>query len=197
MQKQLDAQYWDDRHKDKNTPWCLGEVSPPLKNYFDQLEDKSKSILIPGAGHHYEAQYLMDCGFTDVTICDISSSAIENIKSILGTPPAIKYLNRDFFAIEDKYDLIIEQTFFCAIDPALRERLLAKISQILKPNGKWVGILFASEFQKPGPPFGGSLMKYKELIGKYLSINNISMCYNSVLPRRGNELFMICQNIKC
>jgi len=197
MLKNLDAQYWNERHKNEDTPWCLRDVSPPLKAYFDQLENKSLSILIPGAGHHYEAQYLLDNGFTNVTICDVSSYALDNIKRILGEPQGLKYINEDFFLIEDKFDLIIEQTFFCAIDPTLRNKLIDKISNILSPGGKWVGVLFASEFPKAGPPFGGNLEEYKYLLSKYLSINKISMCYNSTPPRKGNELFMICQNIKC
>ncbi len=197
MPDHLNEQYWDERHKNENTPWCLNHVSPPLKAYFDQLEDKTQSILIPGAGHHFEAQYLLENGFMNVTLCDISAHAIDNIKKKLGEPRGLNYLNEDFFEIDSTYDLIIEQTFFCAIDPSLRERLVDKISKILNPNGKWAGILFATEFQKQGPPFGGSLLEYNYLFGKYLNIKNISMCYNSALPREGNELFIICQNLKC
>ena len=44
--------------------WDLGEVSPPIKSYIDTLEDKNIRILIPGCGNTYEAEYLLEQGFT-------------------------------------------------------------------------------------------------------------------------------------
>ena len=44
----LSENAWDHRYLKNAIGWDLGEVSPPLKNYFDQLEDKELKILIPG-----------------------------------------------------------------------------------------------------------------------------------------------------
>ena len=38
--------YWEDRYDANLTGWDMGKVSPPLKDYFDQLKDKSLKILI-------------------------------------------------------------------------------------------------------------------------------------------------------
>jgi len=43
-------QYWSQRYLNKNIGWDIGYPSTPLKTYFDQLEDTSIEILIPGAG---------------------------------------------------------------------------------------------------------------------------------------------------
>jgi methyl halide transferase len=50
-------QYWSERYEKSQTGWDVGNVSPALKDYFDQLTDKSISILIPGCGNAYEAEY--------------------------------------------------------------------------------------------------------------------------------------------
>ena len=44
----LDAEFWENRYRNQETGWDLGTVSPPLKAYIDQLEDKDVAILIPG-----------------------------------------------------------------------------------------------------------------------------------------------------
>ncbi|MBK8518230.1 MAG: methyltransferase domain-containing protein [Saprospiraceae bacterium] len=192
----LDRNYWDTRHRNEDTPWKLGEISPPLKNYFDQLTDKSIRILIPGAGHAFEAKYLAQTGFNNITICDISTIAIEILKNELTEFKTIKYLEGDFLEINGQFDLIVEQTFFCALDPSYREAYVEKMYQLLKEKGTLVGLLFGSYFDKPGPPFGGDIKEYNSLLSKKLHIHQLQMCYNSITQRQGNELFIICKKHK-
>ncbi len=54
---QLDEQYWSNRYQQGSTPWDIGEISTPIKEYIDQLEDKELRILIPGCGNAQEAGY--------------------------------------------------------------------------------------------------------------------------------------------
>ena len=56
----LDAEYWNNRYISHDFKWDLGEVSDPLKHYFDQLTDTNLHILIPGAGNAHEAEYLFN-----------------------------------------------------------------------------------------------------------------------------------------
>ena len=41
----LDEKFWNQRYLDKETGWDLGEISAPLKKYFDQLENKALKII--------------------------------------------------------------------------------------------------------------------------------------------------------
>ena len=52
--------YWDDKYADNKTGWDIGYISSPLKSYIDQIKNKEISILIPGAGNAYEAEYLFN-----------------------------------------------------------------------------------------------------------------------------------------
>lgn len=45
---ELNKEFWDSKYREKSFGWDLGEVSPPLKEYFNQLNDKNIAILIPG-----------------------------------------------------------------------------------------------------------------------------------------------------
>lgn len=186
----LDGDYWSNRYDTGTSFWDLGEVSPPLKNYIDQLTDKNTRILIPGCGNTYEADYLLKQGFTDVTVIDIAPVLVKRLKEKYKNNPPIKIILGDFFEHEAEYDLILEQTFFCAIDPALRKNYAAKMPQLLAPNGKLAGLLFNRGFEEQGPPFGGSPGEYQALFAKGFTFKTFEPCYNSFIKRKDSELFI-------
>ena len=186
----LDENYWSNRYDDGTAFWDLGEVSPPLKNYIDQLADKNLRILIPGCGNTYEADYLLKMGFTDVTVIDIAPALVAQLKEKYKDNLQIKIILGDFFKHEGEYDLILEQTFFCAIDPALRKDYVAKMPELLAPNGKLVGVLFNRQFEQQGPPFGGFKYQYEPMFEKDFKFNTFELCNNSFVKRQGTELFI-------
>jgi len=78
--KPLDQDYWDAQYKANTTGWDLGLVSPPIKAYIDTLKDKDIAILIPGCGNTYEAAYLLEQGFTNITVIDIAPTLVKIIE---------------------------------------------------------------------------------------------------------------------
>ncbi len=170
--------------------WDIGGISQPLRAYIDQLNDKNLSILIPGAGNAYEVEYLISNGFRNTYFLDFSSKAISNFKSRCPLFPENHIFCQDFFEHNRRYDLILEQTFFCALAPKLREKYVAKMHDLLKQKGKLVGILFNFPLSDSGPPFGGSKDIYEELFDPYFNIEVLENCYNSIKPRSGTELFI-------
>ncbi|MFN8353718.1 MAG: methyltransferase domain-containing protein [Spirosomataceae bacterium] len=190
----LDQQYWDNRYQASQTGWDIGYVSPPLKAYFDQLTDKHQPILIPGCGNAYEAMYLLQQGFTNLTLVDISPTLVDNLRSLLTTylSSGLRIECQDFFEHTGSYALIVEQTFFCALDPSYRSAYVQKMHQLLQPQGKLVGLLFDKAFEG-GPPFGGNKAEYEALFGPYFEMKTMAKAYNSIPPRAGAELFCIFQ----
>ena len=49
----LSSEYWNTRYVENDFGWDAGEITTPLKTYFDQLKDKSLKILIPVAVNSY------------------------------------------------------------------------------------------------------------------------------------------------
>ncbi|MDP3393704.1 methyltransferase domain-containing protein [Sediminibacterium sp.] len=190
MTEFLSAEYWNDRYLNNASHWDLGMVSPPLKSYIDQLTQKDLAILIPGAGNSYEAVYLMEQGFTNITVIDIAPAVIKALQLKYPNQNNIQFTETDFFIWKGQYDLILEQTFFCALDPELRKNYVKHMASLLKPKGKLVGLLFNREFEG-GPPFGGDLVSYHHLFESYFSFESIAACHNSVAPRANSELFFI------
>ncbi|HEY8398258.1 MAG TPA: methyltransferase domain-containing protein, partial [Flavihumibacter sp.] len=187
----VSANYWDDRYRNRETGWDIGYASPPLTHYIDQLTNRSIRILIPGCGNAYEAEYLLRNGFTNVTVIDIAHTLTAKLARELKpwNDRELRILTGDFFTLQGEFDLILEQTFFCALDPSLRENYAAKMAELLAPGGKLVGVLFDHPFEG-GPPFGGSKSEYGTIFANHFATLRLDPCYNSIAPRRGRELFI-------
>jgi methyl halide transferase len=186
----FDEEYWSGKYQQQLLGWDVGRITTPLKEYFDQLENKDLRILIPGCGNGHEVTYLHDHGFTNVTVVDISAEPFSELIKKCPNWDKTTFIVDDFFNIEGQYDLIIEQTFFCALDPQLRHKYVLKMYDLLAPRGKIVGVLFNVDFGRSNPPFGGNKKEYAEYFKNRFSFKVFEDCYNSIGPRMGDELFI-------
>jgi len=186
----FDEQYWTERYDAGKDGWDLGCISPPIKEYIDKLTNKDIKILIPGAGNSHEAEYIHNQGFTNLYVCDISNVPLDNLKDRVTTFPIDNLIHGNFFEIQDEFDLVLEQTFFCALNPLLRQDYIEQMSKIIKPKGSLIGLLFSMEFDREGPPFGGVINNYKAMFSKKFDIRVITPCTNSIESRMGSELFI-------
>jgi hypothetical protein len=188
----LDKEYWNSRYEQRETGWDMGTVSPPLKMYIDQIGDKRSAILIPGCGNAHEAEYLLQQGFTNVTLIDIAPSAVGEVKNRLSQflGNQLQVICGDFFDLDMCFDIILEQTFFCALDPEFREKYADKMHDLLNVDGKLAGVLFNRDFEG-GPPFGGNKTEYSSLFGRRFEIKCLENCYNSISSRAGSEVFFV------
>lgn len=189
----LSSEFWNQRYSDEKTGWDIGEISRPIREYFDQVPNKDAAILIPGCGNGHEAEYLFHQGFTNVTVLDFAELPLKHLKMRVPNYPDEHIMQGDFFTHHGQYDYIVEQTLFCAIDPSLRENYVEKIKELLNPGGRFVGVLFDRKFES-GPPFGGCKEEYMNYFTKYFSNVSIEPCYNSIEPRIGSEVFVIVRN---
>ncbi|MEZ4854064.1 methyltransferase domain-containing protein [Flavobacterium sp.] len=186
----LNKKFWENRYLNNETGWDVGTITTPLKEYIDQIENKNLKILIPGAGNGYEFDYLKQKGFLNVTVIDIAKHPLETLTK-RNPENGNQFIQTDFFDFEEHFDLILEQTFFCALAPNLRTNYVEKMYQLLTNNGKIAGLLFNFPLTEVGPPFGGSKQEYEMLFKNKFSIKILEKCYNSIKPRQGKELFFI------
>ena len=188
----LNKDYWEGRYREQRLGWDIGAVSTPLKTYIDQLTDKELKILVPGAGYGYEAVYLFKSGFRNTFVLDIAPTPLEAIRQECPDFPEDQLLETDFFGLEESgFDLILEQTFFCALDPGLRPNYVQKMHELLATNGRLAGLFFDFPLSEQGPPFGGSEAEYRALFEPFFRIRTLERAYNSIEPRQGIELFFI------
>lgn len=186
----LNAEYWDSRWQQRDTGWDIGYAAPAIAQFIDTLEDKTLKILIPGCGNGYEAEYLHLKGFTNVFIADFSKTALDSFGQRVQGFPKEHLLCADFFTLDNgPYDLIIEQTFFCAINPDLRDQYVQKMHELLKPAGRLAGLLFNDKLNTDHPPFGGYQDEYVKRFTPRFDILSMEKCLNSIPPRAERELW--------
>jgi thiopurine S-methyltransferase len=195
MEQVSQAEFWQQRYEQDSTGWDMGKISPPLKAYIDQLPEsaKNQTILVPGAGNAYEVGYLHEQGFTNVTLVDFASVPIEAFAERYPHFPSKHLICADFFSLSDaqyQFDWILEQTFFCAINPVRRDEYVQQMAALLKPNGKLVGLLFNKDFGRAEPPFGGTQAEYQQRFAPYFDIEMMEPSDNSHPARQGSELFI-------
>lgn len=187
---ELDKNYWNNRYLNDDAKWNIGYPSTPLKSYIDQLENKDMRILVPGAGNAYEVEYLWQQGFRNVYLLDLSEKALQNFKDRVPNFPEEQLILGDFFEHNDHYDLILEQTFFCALNPELRQAYANKMYDLINKSGKLVGLLFDDPLNDDRPPFGGNEKEYLSYFSPLFNILTLELAHNSIEPRGERELFV-------
>ncbi len=190
MTNRFTANYWTEKYKKKEIGWDVGEATTPFVELFKSLQDKDVKILIPGCGSGYEGELLFNLGFKNITLLDASVEAKTLFLQRVPSFPKEQFIIGDFFTVSEQFDLILEQTFFCALEPSLREDYATKMHDLLVPGGELIGLLFTFPLTEKGPPFGGSKQEYLTLFSKHFTIDTMEPCYNSISPRMGNELFI-------
>ncbi len=150
---------------------CAGP-SPVLKELLklkpestgSKRSKRSKRALVPGAGRAYDAVLLASKGYHTFAI-DISKTAIAEANKVVNESNVaqnmIELQQVDFFSFEvpeiDRFDLIWDATFLCALPLALREVWAGKYVKLLKrESGSLVTLIFPIK-KVPnldqGPPF--------------------------------------------
>lgn len=193
----LSPQAWNERYKSGDTPWDLSTPTPEFLRLLDAnlLPPKGK-VLIPGGGRGHDARLFAERHY-EVDLVDFAPKALEAalIEAAEAKLTVFAY-RRDFFDLpgtsyhQENYDLFLEYTFFCAIDPALRPKYVTTAAQLLKPGGTFVGLFFPTSIDKPGPPFQVSQEEVQKLFAPYFEVR-FEKPAQSVGPRAGREFLGI------
>lgn len=179
---------WEALYRRGFTGWELSRPAPPLASYFEGSPPEGSRTLVVGCGRGNEARLLAGLGAT-VTAIDIAPTAIEQAKAI-ASPHPIEYREADVFQLRGEppaFDLVIEHTCFCAIDPARRDDFVAAVADALVPGGALVGLFFAHG-REGGPPFTVTEEELRARFSPAFEIEHLAVASNSVITRRGDEL---------
>lgn len=185
---------WQRHYDEKDLGWDLGQVSPPFVSLLESNVIIPGKTLIPGCGRGHEVVYLAENGF-DVTAVDYSMGAVDYLRQVvLQRKLDSEILHMDFFDLNSThdciYDLLIEQTFFCAISPDERTLYVAKVARVLKSGGMLAG-LFYNTGQEGGPPFNTTKEDIIKYFSKLFEIRELAKAKNSIEQRKNKELLAI------
>ncbi len=191
------ADFWEQRYQQGATGWDLGEVAPPLAKLLGSpLAPPLGKTAVLGCGRGHDALAFAARGY-DVVGFDFAPSAIAAaIAHAERAGVGARFCLRDVFTLTAEFpqafDVAVEHTCFCAIDPARREEYIAQIAGILRPQGWLVG-LFWAHGRPGGPPFGCTRAELESLLAPYFEVRQMDLAENSVPGRRGEEYLAIAQ----
>ena len=145
--------FWDARFDASFTPWDQGAIPYCLADYVGRFPEP-KRVLIPGCGSAHEARLFLQKNWS-VDAIDFSTAAVTRAKAILG-PLGASVREADFFGPEiasERFDIIYERAFLCALPVNLREAWAKRIAMLLPRDGALIGF-FYFDLSIKGPPFG-------------------------------------------
>ena len=186
---------WEARYQEGDTPWDLGKPTPAFSRLLREARFAPGKLLIPGAGRGYDALAFAQAGF-DVTGVDVSETACQSLRERAAkVGVGLEVRQEDFFAIAEpeRFDLALEYTFYCAIDPGLRTAYRDQMARLLKPGGLLFGLFFPlnKPLEAGGPPFGVKRDEVEASMSERFDLMHAEEPADSVKPRRGNEILMI------
>lgn len=188
--------FWNELYQSKSVAW---DLKAPTPAFIDLLNSEyflgKKEILIVGCGYGYDAIEAAKKGL-EVTALDFSENAIEFANSLAQKEKVnINFLAEDLFKLNCNYsnsfEIIFDYVTYCAIDPERRKEYADKISDLLKPEGLFVIILFPIENRIGGPPFAVDVNEATNYFSEKLDLIVSTDKINSIKPRKGRELLQI------
>ncbi len=151
MQKQ---QHWETVYQKKNFEEVSWFQETPTTSiaFFEGLNlPKSANIIDIGGGESRFVDYLLDAGYLNVSVLDISATAIEKKKQALGDKgKTVKWIVSDVvdFKPTEQYDFWHDRaTFHFLTQKEEVERYVETVKEFVKPNGS----LILSTFSENGP----------------------------------------------
>ncbi len=203
--------YWDAAYREEKDGWDMGAPTPVFADLLTRLDKDFRSlgaphfarlghpprVLIPCSGRGYDALLFAARGW-DVTAVDFAEEPLQWLRreaAHAGFPVTI--LQEDMFAMGEShpaaYDLILEYTCVCAIDPARRKEFLSFAHAVLRPGGVLMALLFPVDGRPGGPPFSIDVEEFKREAASSFALLHDSVPHTSVKPRLGKERLLLWQ----
>ena len=185
---------WQKHYDEDDLKWDIGEVSPAIQWLWKEHELPQGKAIVPGCGQGHEVVFLAERGL-QVTGVDFAEGAVKLLRHSLATKGLqAQVLQRDFFQLEAEhdacYDLLLEQTFFCAILPEDRLKYVATADRILKPGALLAG-LFYETGEEGGPPFNTTREDIVKIFSEEFAIEYLEKTPHSVEQRAEKELLVL------
>jgi 2-polyprenyl-3-methyl-5-hydroxy-6-metoxy-1,4-benzoquinol methylase len=159
--------HWENIYQTKSlheVSWFQPKPETSLNFFIEFKVAKDAKIIDIGGGDSLLVDHLLDLGYTDITVLDISEAALTKAKTRLGNKAGlVKWIEADAatFVSDVQYDFWHDRAAFHFLTSAQEiEHYLQTVQQSICPNG----ILVMGTFSEQGPTkcSGISIKQYSE-----------------------------------
>ena len=189
------AEFWEACYESEMDGWDLGGPTPVFERLASEMP-KGK-ICVIGCGRGYDAVAFAKAGF-DVTAIDFSRNAVMGARENARKEGVdIQVLRENIFDLPEdlfyQFDYVMEYTCFCAISPTRRFEYDRVVWQLLKTNGKLLGLFLPldKELEEGGPPWGVEISELHKLFGLHWNLEYEEMPRESIERRADREILMV------
>lgn len=192
------ASFWESTYREQKDGWEMKECSPVVQKEFGKFIEAHPLIgeecAVLGAGRGHEAAWIAERSKMKVVAIDFAESAEREFHRVYPRSK-VRFVVEDVFnylaSSPEKLGLIVEHTFFCAIDPEVRAKYFQAVCRALKPGGTLMGIFWMRP-SRNGPPFGLTQWELRELSTSHsLDIVDWHLSRDSWKSRMGQEYFVL------
>ena len=190
------SEYWEISYQSGEMGWDLGGITPVFDDWI-KTYNKELSICVVGAGNGWDAINFATKGH-NVTAVDFAESEIQNMRKLAELNKVeIHTLHMDIFDLKkqykDHFDIVLEYTCYCAINPKRRSDYINTAYSILKSSGKLVAIFFSIDkiLNENGPPYGVNINATIISFSKLFTLESKEISSLSIDSRKNKEIFVI------
>jgi SAM-dependent methyltransferase len=155
MGSETRSQHWDDvysRRAADQVSWYQRQPQPSLEWIQRLAPERSTRILDVGGGTSMLVDALLDCGYSDLTVLDVSAAALARSRQRLAERAAtVRWIVADILGDvlpSPAFDLWHDRAVFhFLVDPGDRQRYVSQLQRSLRPGG----LLILATFAEDGP----------------------------------------------
>lgn len=189
------SDFWTKIYNEGDAGWDLADAAVAFKDMIQRLKFPKGRFLVLGCGAGHDAALFAKAGHV-VTAVDFSAGAIEQAKKLYGHLENLTFIQQDIFTLphewNESFDVIIEHTCFCAIEPHRRKEMVKLWRRLLHEEGQIMGVFF-SMLKRAGPPYGSSEWEIRELLKDSFQFLFWGRWRESLPKREGRELFVLAK----
>ena len=190
----MDRKFWQGVYDAGDTRFDLKGPSAPLLDWLDANAPRPGSAIVPGCGFGHDVLELARRGW-DALGVDLAETPVAVGRASAakaGLSDKATFLEADVLALDHPaaYDLLFEQTCYCAIEPHRRDDYARFAARVVKPGGTLVFVVFPVDGRSGGPPFNIGVDEVKLRFAAAFDLVRMGPPLRpSSVGRAGKELF--------
>jgi SAM-dependent methyltransferase len=193
------ADFWESNYRDARLNWDLGGPTPVFRALAEEGAFPAGRLIVLGAGLGHDARLFARHGH-EVTALDFAPGAARAMRALQDPAHPVDILQADFFslpqALDRGFDAVLEYVFYCAIDPARRPDYAKTVARLLRPGGRFIGLIFPTDERPGGPPFTSRPEELIALLeGQGLALERRETRPETIKPRRGREELVVMRRL--